>query len=103
MRAAIGPAAERAGITGLSLHSFRRSAATDLWWRLRADGVPDTESVERVQRKLRHADPTVTVNTYIAVIDPGWSAAADLPAHDPTTELCDARQEVHPTVHVDAA
>ncbi len=103
MRAAIGPAAEQAGITGLQLHSFRRSAATALWWRLRADGVPDTEAVERVQRKLRHADPTVTVNHYIAVIDPGWSAAADLPAHDPTTELCDARQEVHPTVHVDAA
>lgn len=103
MRAAIEPAAERAGLAGLQLHSFRRSAATALWWRLRADGVPDTEAVERVQRKLRHADPTVTVNHYIAVIDPGWSAAADLPAHDPTTELCDARQEVHPTVHVDAA
>jgi len=104
MRDWVGPAAERAGVcAGLQLHSFRRSAATALWWRLRADGVPDTEAVERVQRKLRHADPTVTVNTYIAVIDPGWSAAADLPAHDPTTELCDARQEVHPTVHVDAA
>lgn len=103
MRDWVGPAAERAGLAGLSLHSFRRSAATALWWRLRADGVPDTEAVERVQRKLRHADPTVTVNHYIAVIDPGWSAAADLPAHDPTTELCDARQEVHPTVHVDAA
>lgn len=99
----VGPAAERAGLAGLQLHSFRRSAATALWWRLRADGVPDTEAVERVQRKLRHADPTVTVNHYIAVIDPSWSAAADLPAHDPTTELCDARQEIHPAVRVDAA
>ena len=93
----LAPVAVRAGVCpGLQLHSFRRSAATWLWWRLRDEGVPDTEAVERVRRKLRHKDAAVTVGTYICRIDPSWSAAADLPAYEPE-ELRDARTPIHAT------
>lgn len=93
------PAAGRAGVcAGLSLHSFRRSAATWLWWRLRDEGVPDTEAVERVRRKLRHKNADTTVGVYIARIDPTWTAAADLPAYEPEKEMRDARTPIHVTV-----
>lgn len=99
----LAPAAVRAGVCAeLSLHSFRRSAATALWWRLRAEGVPDTQAVERVRRKLRHKNAAVTVG-YIARIDPTWTAAADLPAYEPEKEMRDARTPIHVTVPHHAA
>ena len=70
-------AAERAGLSGLSLHSFRQSAATAAWWRNKTAGMSDADNFRALMRRLRHDDPTSTL-AYVTAADPGVSITADV-------------------------
>ena len=70
--------AERAGMPGLSLHSFRQSAATAAWWRnKKTAGMSDADNFRALMRRLRHDDPTSTL-VYVTAADPGVSITADV-------------------------
>ena len=70
--------AERAGMPGLSLHSFRQSAATAAWWRnKKTAGMSDADTFRSLMAWLRHDDPTSTL-VYVTAADPGVSITADV-------------------------
>ncbi len=69
--------AERAGMPGLSLHSFRQSAATAAWRRNKTAGMSDADNFRALMRRLRHDDPTSTL-AYVTAADPGVSITADV-------------------------
>jgi integrase len=54
------PAAEEAGVPWASFHSFRHTAASLLFER--------GANVKQVQRFLGHADPSLTLRTYIHLL-----------------------------------
>ena len=70
-------AAARAGLSGLSLHSFRQSAATAAWRRNKTAGMSDADNFRALMRRLRHDDPTSTL-AYVNAADPGVSITADV-------------------------
>lgn len=83
-------AADRAGLRpGLSLHSFRQSAATAAWWHNKHRGMSDADNFRDLMRRLRHDDPTSTL-AYVTAADPGVSITADVHVDLDALEVPDA-------------
>ncbi|MBL8779289.1 MAG: tyrosine-type recombinase/integrase [Acidimicrobiales bacterium] len=78
LRCRLVAAAQRAGLRpGLSLHSFRQSAATAAWWHNKDRGMSDADNFRSLMRRLRHVKPDSTL-AYVTAADPGVSITADV-------------------------